>query len=503
MKIHLVTLFAPRLDFYYIEDWIKHNLNLGVDHIYFYNNGFNLASEPTQYSNKVGPIAEKVFGDKGCSGEISKGWDLKPHIDHFLEWTEEEIDCILNRINDKYPNVTFIPFEYNVHHLSKYPESQWKAMLHHIQQGRDSDWLAMLDIDEYINLGNHSNLKDFINYIGTKGDYDNIALAEAFQKRIYRESFTKHPNDHTQQARKFEYCAKKTFCKTSLLFPLKIGAAPNRWYSPGDIAWSNHKGCTWYRYHEVTTYDCDKNEAYYNHYKSDTLYAKDKILCCILHTEKQPEQYEAIEKTWGSRIDHMYYSDHEDVSKNIVKVSDNSDYKSCVEKNARVFKVLINDDRYKNYDYYFFVDNDTYVNEVKLKSCIIKDNFNEDKIYSEPLDKAGRSWAHGGAGYLMNKKVLEKFEHCEILPKAKHSDTNVSQYAFKQGVQMKHFIGLNACCFIRGWNYTKKLHLEELKKRFPAWNEQITLHYIRGIDNMEYIQNEIKKQNTKYISDTN
>jgi hypothetical protein len=165
--------------------------------------------------------------------------------------------------------------------------------------------------------------------------------------------------------------------------------------------------------------------------------------------------------------------------------------------------VLINDDRYKNYDYYFFVDNDTYVNEVKLKSCIIKDNFNEDKIYSEPLDKAGRSWAHGGAGYLMNKKVLEKFEHCEILPKAKHSDTNVSQYAFKQGVQMKHFIGLNACCFIRGWNYTKKLHLEELKKRFPAWNEQITLHYIRGIDNMEYIQNEIKKQNTKYISDTN
>jgi len=266
MKIHLVTLFAPRLDFYYIEDWIKHNLSLGVDHIYFYNNGFNLASEPTQYSNIAGPIAEKVFGDKGCSGEISKGWDLKSHIDHFLEWTEEEINSILEVINDKYPNVTFIPFEYNVDHSFKYPLSQFKAMRHHIDQKIYSDWIAMIDIDEYIKLPEYSNLKDFINYVGTKGDYDNISLPQIVQRRIYRESFTKHPNEKCKVA--FGDCIwGKTFCKTSILLPLckgiVTGGVVDEW-----AGWTHHKGCTWTPGHVVTTYNCDKNEAYYNHYKS-------------------------------------------------------------------------------------------------------------------------------------------------------------------------------------------------------------------------------------------
>ena len=79
----------------------------------------------------------------------------------------------------------------------------------------------------------------------------------------------------------------------------------------------------------------------------------------------------------------MYYSDHDDPDKNIVKVSEHSDYRSCVDKNARVFNILLEDNRYNNYDYYLFVDNDTYVNEVKLNSVVRKNYFDKDSIHGD------------------------------------------------------------------------------------------------------------------------
>ena len=222
---------------------------------------------------------------------------------------------------------------------------------------------------------------------------------------------------------------------------------------------------------------------------------KNKILCCIIHTEKQPEQYEAIEKTWGSRIDHMYYSDHEDVSKNIVKVSDQRNYRSGVEKNAKVFKVLVNDDRYKHYDYYFFVDNDTYVNEVKLRSSIEKGEFSEDKIYGYTWrDKDGINYLMGGAGYLMNRKVLEKFENCEIVKTARYGDVNVQNYAFHNGVVIeKQWNGFNPC----GGDPRYKLGdpIDIQIERLPEpYHEQFTFHYMKGIDIMMHVQNRLKKE---------
>jgi hypothetical protein len=221
---------------------------------------------------------------------------------------------------------------------------------------------------------------------------------------------------------------------------------------------------------------------------------KNKILCCILHTEKQPEQYEAIEKTWGSRIDHMYYSDHEDISKDIVKVSDKSDHRSCVEKNAKVFKILVNDDRYNHYDYYFFVDNDTYVNTSKLKSSIVKGEFNEDKIYGHTWrDKDGGNWLMGGAGFLMNRKVLKKFEDCEIIETATYSDVNVQNHAFHKGVVIERRKGFCPCTgeprYILGDPIEKQI------KRLPKpYHEQFTLHYMKGIDLMIHVQNIIEKE---------
>ena len=221
---------------------------------------------------------------------------------------------------------------------------------------------------------------------------------------------------------------------------------------------------------------------------------KNKILCCIIHTEKQPEQYEAIEKTWGLKIDHMYYSDHEDVSKNIVKVSNASNHKSGVEKNAKVFKVLINDDRYKNYDYYFFIDNDTYVNEAKLRSSIEKGEFSEDKIYGHTWkDKDGKNWLMGGAGYLMNRKVLKKFENCKIDKTARYGDVNVQEYASSNGVVIEKRKGFNPC---NGKpRYELGDPIDTQIKRLPEpYHEQFTFHYMKGIDLMMHVKNRLKKE---------
>ena len=221
---------------------------------------------------------------------------------------------------------------------------------------------------------------------------------------------------------------------------------------------------------------------------------KNKILCCILHTEQQPKQYEAIEKTWGASIDHMYYSDHEDASKNIVKVSDERDYKSCVEKNAKVFKILINDNRYNHYDYYFFVDDDTYVNTAKLRSSIEKDEFNEDKIYGHThRDKDGGNWLHGGAGYLMNRKVLKKFENCEIVKTARYSDVNVQNHAFHNGVIIEKRKGFNPCSCLPP-DYSGDPFDVQIQKCPEPFIEQFTFHYMKGIDLMVHIQNRLKKE---------
>jgi hypothetical protein len=447
-------------------------------------------------SNKS-DFAKQVYGDKGCPGDISKVWDLKPHQDHFLEWTEEEINTILDEIDHKYSNVTFIPFEYHVDHSFKYPMSQFKAMRHHLEQKIHSDWIAMLDIDEYINLGKHSNLKDFINYISAKGNYDNIRLKEIVQRRIYRESFTIHPNDRDKEHFNKDGISK-TFSKTSMIKPYPTKHVRSK-YLPDDIAWTHHAGCTWTPAHKITTYTCEKDEAYYNHYKSETLNNKYKILCCILHTKNQPERYEAIEQTWGKRIDHMYYSDHSDRAKNILKVSEQNDYTSCVDKNARVFNRLLKEDKYNNYDYYFFVDNDTYVNEVRLKSFVRKNHFDKDKIHGEIVNWNAHLDApvvvHGGAGYLMHKSVLEKMKKCPIYQDVKWSDMNISLYAIDLGIEIKHHRGFNSCNGT--YNAAKKNGLtfeEQIELWFPDAHNHFTFHKIKSLERAEWAQNRIWAQ---------
>lgn len=34
MKIDILTLIAPRLEFWYLEEWIQHNISIGINKIF-------------------------------------------------------------------------------------------------------------------------------------------------------------------------------------------------------------------------------------------------------------------------------------------------------------------------------------------------------------------------------------------------------------------------------------------------------------------------------------
>ena len=43
-----------------------------------------------------------------------------------------------------------------------------------------------------------------------------------------------------------------------------------------------------------------------------------KILVSILHGSMFPSRYDNVIKTWGKDIDHIFYSDHEDLEKHTI-----------------------------------------------------------------------------------------------------------------------------------------------------------------------------------------
>jgi len=132
-----------------------------------------------------------------------------------------------------------------------------------------------------------------------------------------------------------------------------------------------------------------------------------KILVLILHGSMFQDRYNNVINTWGKDIDHIFYSDHQDIEKNIIKVSDRVDYKSNEEKHINVFKYLI--DNKTDYDWFYFCDDDTFVNVSNLIEYA--QEANDDLVHGSVLKSTWKKdpnliYCSGGAGYLISKKIL-------------------------------------------------------------------------------------------------
>lgn len=139
-----------------------------------------------------------------------------------------------------------------------------------------------------------------------------------------------------------------------------------------------------------------------------------KILYVILHGEVYKERYHNIKDTWGVNRDLLFYGDYEDIEMGIIKVSEDKSYRSNEEKHINVLKYFNENTNY-NYEWFFFCDDDTFVNVNKLEELL--DSFDINQIHGQILRTSEVNsvkipppileYHSGGAGYLIHNSVLK------------------------------------------------------------------------------------------------
>jgi hypothetical protein len=196
-----------------------------------------------------------------------------------------------------------------------------------------------------------------------------------------------------------------------------------------------------------------------------------KILYLVIHTEKQKERHYNIMQTWGKDVDVIFYSDFESES-NVIKVTDKNDYNSGEDKQINIINEFPSDKL--NYDWYFFVDNDSFVNTNKLFDFI--HHANENKVYGEVMN----TWAVdlslyyclGGAGILMSRKIL-----LELIGKLKYNNVGWGDVSLGINLRKLSISVENSNLFHSQLPEFYKIDEKEIKNF-------ITFHYVKTFDHM-------------------
>jgi hypothetical protein len=149
--ISIYAIILPRLEVFFLEEWIDHHLALGVDKVYLYNNGFvsiDASGSLIHGARKLKPKEEKIK------------WAKRPNLNYNLNLTDKEITKKLYSLEDKFKGkVKIIEWKYGINHEYKYPESQ-KQGFYHCKEKFKSDWWLNIDPDEFVVLKKCNSLKD-------------------------------------------------------------------------------------------------------------------------------------------------------------------------------------------------------------------------------------------------------------------------------------------------------------------------------------------------------
>ena len=92
--ISVYACILPRLEAFYLEEWVSHHLKLGITHFHLciYDSSRRIHDNTMNMS--------KVELPEGGSFVT---WGKKPHADYFLDYTDEQIAEKLKEVSDKYP----------------------------------------------------------------------------------------------------------------------------------------------------------------------------------------------------------------------------------------------------------------------------------------------------------------------------------------------------------------------------------------------------------------
>lgn len=172
MKLSIYTQIFPRLETFFVDEWIKYHLKLGVDHIYIYDNGLKSTESPTDINYKI----ENEF--KGTK------WAKKPNADYFLDYSDDEIYDHLYEIIKKYKKQvtlkTWRPNKECPHYERIY--CQCHGYLNCINNHDRNTWWIHIDPDEYLFSEKH-DLKKFISFYETKKYFSLKLRQRVFESR--------------------------------------------------------------------------------------------------------------------------------------------------------------------------------------------------------------------------------------------------------------------------------------------------------------------------------
>lgn len=213
-----------------------------------------------------------------------------------------------------------------------------------------------------------------------------------------------------------------------------------------------------------------------------------KILYIISHSELHEDRYWNLIKTWAKDVDHVFYSDHEDKTKHIIKTSNNKSYGSGEEKLTTMMNIL--PEQYLDYDWYMHCDNDTFVNTKKIFE--LAQSADPKKIHGliariefpqgVPLNYCG-----GGAGYLMSNEIYHNFYRGKSKTyNSNYGDVAIGVIARENNIQFQHH---------EGFNSFPPSHYGMTDSSKIA--NQYTFHYIHNFDLMKHLY-ENSKNNSQF-----
>jgi hypothetical protein len=172
MKISIYTQIFPRLETFFLEEWIEHHIKLGVDKIYLYDNG------------RVSTDSPRDLGDELPEEYVGVKWRKKPDADYFLDYTDDEIYEKLNQVVEKFDNqVSLVAWSPG----KECPQQerifcQCAGYLHCITNN-SSDWWVSIDPDEYLYSEKYNTIGEFIQMCEKKKRYSLQLSQRVFETR--------------------------------------------------------------------------------------------------------------------------------------------------------------------------------------------------------------------------------------------------------------------------------------------------------------------------------
>jgi hypothetical protein len=145
------------------------------------------------------------------------------------------------------------------------------------------------------------------------------------------------------------------------------------------------------------------------------------------------ERITTIKNTWGKHhVDTVFYADFE--SENIIKCTDEPSAKGNEEKTINRFKQIKNNN---TYDWYFFVDDDTFVNVYNMKSYVATLDKNSAYGYSV-TGCLPFAFFNGGAGFFISNESFDKINPDTIyIHGSTYSDAAACQILNENNIPMQ------------------------------------------------------------------